>query len=98
MSTHLSDKGQLQGDIEDDLGVAGCQLLSSAWGRAAPSQSPRVGQPLCDICFQHAMCVGAKCQGFCLASLGRVPSWEVMAESHRQPKAGAVGYSMAGSG
>lgn len=29
MTTHLADEGQLQGDIEDDLGVTGRQLLGS---------------------------------------------------------------------
>lgn len=41
MRTHLADEGQLQGDIEDDLGVAGRQLLGSVWGRGAASQSPK---------------------------------------------------------
>lgn len=83
MRTHLSDKGQLQGDIEDDLGVAGCQLLSSVWGKAAPSQSSRVGQPLCDICFQHVMCWG-KMSGI-LPGL----AWEgaQLGENGRKPQA-----------
>lgn len=32
-TTHLADQGQLQGDVEDDLGVTGRQLLGSVWGK-----------------------------------------------------------------
>lgn len=32
VATHLSDEGQLQGDIEDNLGVIGCQFQGSAGG------------------------------------------------------------------
>lgn len=40
--THLADEGQLQGDIEDDLGVAGRQLLGSVSGRGAVNQPSEV--------------------------------------------------------
>lgn len=81
LGTHLSDEGQLQGDIEDDLGVARCQLLSSVYGKGAPSQSPRVEQPVSDTGLQHATCAPSTPGGL----LGRVPSRKVMAwaESHR---------------
>lgn len=103
MRTHLSDEGQLQGDIEDDLGVARRQLLGSAWGKAAPSQSPMVEQPLCDRGLQHATwtgCCRAECPGFFLVPLGELPSQEMTAqgESHRHPRAGAAGSWRAGSG
>lgn len=32
VATHLSDEGQLQGDIEDNLGVIRCQFQGSAGG------------------------------------------------------------------
>lgn len=38
VTTHLADEGQLQGDIEDDLGVLGRQLLGSVWGEGVTGQ------------------------------------------------------------
>lgn len=38
VTTHLADEGQLQGDIEDDLGVTGRQLLGSVWGEGVTGQ------------------------------------------------------------
>lgn len=37
MTTHLSDEGQLQGDIEDNLRVIGSQFLGSAGERESKS-------------------------------------------------------------
>lgn len=44
MTTHLSDKGQLQGDVKDDLGVIRCQFLGSVWGEEVTSQSSVIEQ------------------------------------------------------
>lgn len=42
MPTHLTDEGQLQGDIEDYLGVIGCQCLGSAGERESKVSSYHV--------------------------------------------------------
>lgn len=83
--THLSDKGQLQGDIEDDLGVTRCQLLGSVQRKEQQVSC----QGLSDQCLTGApsmpACFGAKCWGFCLAPLRMGPSQELIAwaQSHQ---------------
>lgn len=54
MTTHLADEGQLQGDIEDDLGVTRRQLLGSVWGKAVTGQLARTEHPVCDDSLQQA--------------------------------------------
>lgn len=44
MTTYLADEGELQGNIENDLVVARCQLLGSVRGNSMTSQSARVEQ------------------------------------------------------
>ena len=75
--THLADEGQLQGDIEDDLGVAGRQLLGSVSGRGAVSES-WWGDDQRDEGLQDASPVPgafsrAKCRRFCPAPPGGRP-------------------------
>lgn len=75
--THLADEGQLQGDIEDDLGVAGRQLLGSVSGREAVNQPSRVDNQR-DEGLQYASPVlgafsKAECWRFCPAPPWRVP-------------------------
>ena len=75
--THLADEGQLQGDIQDDLGVAGRQLLGSVLGRGAVNQPSRVNNQ-CDEGLRYASPVlgtfsRAKCWRFCPAPPRRVP-------------------------
>ena len=76
--THLADEGQLQGDIEDDLGVAGRQLLGSVSGRGAVSQPSWWGDDQRDEGLQDASPVlgafsRAKCWRFCPAPPWRAP-------------------------
>lgn len=54
VTTHLADEGQLQGDIEDDLGVPGRQLLGSVWGEGVTGQRARTEHPVCDVGLPHA--------------------------------------------
>lgn len=76
--THLADEGQLQGDIQDDLGVAGRQLLGSVLARGAVNQPPRVDNQRNEGLQYASPVLGtfsrAKCWRFCQPHLGGCPA------------------------